>query len=65
MTHSVTSRSPPIASGVRRPNVARVLRDRCRRFRWTRPVIRALGIVKKAAALANHELGELDADRAG
>ncbi|HTM34378.1 MAG TPA: class II fumarate hydratase [Vicinamibacterales bacterium] len=34
------------------------------RFRWTRPVIRALGIVKKAAALANHELGELDADRA-
>jgi fumarate hydratase class II len=34
------------------------------RFRFTRPVIRALGIVKKAAALANHELGELDADRA-
>ena len=34
------------------------------RFRFTRPVIRALGIVKKAAALANEELGELDADRA-
>jgi fumarate hydratase class II len=34
------------------------------RFRFTRPVIRALGIVKKAAALANHELGELDAVRA-
>ena len=34
------------------------------RFRFTRPVIRALGIVKKAAALANEELGELDAERA-
>src|SRR5262245_52247770 len=34
------------------------------RFRFTRPVIRALGLVKKAAALANNELGELDADRA-
>jgi fumarate hydratase class II len=34
------------------------------RFRFTRPVIRALGLVKKAAALANQELGELDADRA-
>src|SRR5690348_18509168 len=29
------------------------------RFRWGRPVIRALGILKKAAALANLELGEL------
>ena len=27
------------------------------RFRWGRPVIRAFGIVKKAAALANLELG--------
>ena len=34
------------------------------RFRFTRPVIRALGVIKKAAALANHELGELDAERA-
>ena len=34
------------------------------RFRFTRPVIRALGLVKKAAALANQELGELDAERA-
>jgi fumarate hydratase class II len=34
------------------------------RFRLTRPVIRALGVVKKGAARANHELGELDADRA-
>jgi fumarate hydratase class II len=34
------------------------------RFRFTRPVIRALGIVKKAAALANEELGELDPERA-
>jgi fumarate hydratase class II len=29
------------------------------RFRWGRPVIKALGIVKKCAALANGELGEL------
>jgi fumarate hydratase class II len=34
------------------------------RFRFTRPVIRALGLIKKAAALANHEIGELDAERA-
>ncbi len=30
------------------------------RFRWQRPIIRALGILKKAAAEANAELGELD-----
>ncbi len=29
------------------------------RFRWQHPVIRALGILKKAGALANAELGEL------
>ncbi len=29
------------------------------RFRWGRPVVRALGILKKCAALANAELGEL------
>ncbi|MBM4058457.1 MAG: class II fumarate hydratase, partial [Planctomycetes bacterium] len=29
------------------------------RFRWGRPVIRALGVLKKAAALANGELGQL------
>ncbi|MDP2227720.1 MAG: class II fumarate hydratase [Moraxellaceae bacterium] len=29
------------------------------RFRWQRPVIRAFGLVKKAAAQANAELGEL------
>jgi fumarate hydratase class II len=29
------------------------------RFRWERPVIRAFGLVKKCAALANGELGEL------
>jgi fumarate hydratase class II len=34
------------------------------RFRWNRPVIRALGILKKAAALANSELGLLPADKA-
>ena len=32
------------------------------RFRWQRPVIRSLGILKKAAAQANAELGELPAD---
>ncbi len=29
------------------------------RFRWQRPVIRALGLVKKCAALANLDLGQL------
>jgi len=29
------------------------------RYRWGRPVIRALGILKKSAALANGELGQL------
>src|SRR5690349_6928527 len=29
------------------------------RFHWRRPVIRALGILKKCAALANGELGQL------
>src|SRR5580700_5190245 len=29
------------------------------RFQWGRPVIRALGILKKCAALANGELGQL------
>ncbi|WP_332671053.1 class II fumarate hydratase [Aromatoleum sp.] len=32
------------------------------RFRWGRPMIRALGILKKAAAQANTELGELPAE---
>ena len=34
------------------------------RFHWGRRVIRAFGIVKKAAALANRALGQLPADRA-
>ena len=34
------------------------------RFRWGRPVIRAFGVLKKAAALANGELGELPPDKA-
>jgi fumarate hydratase class II len=34
------------------------------RFRWGRPVIRAFGILKKSAALANRELGELSEDKA-
>ncbi len=32
------------------------------RFRWQRPMIRAFGLLKKAAACANAELGELPAD---
>ncbi|MDN0081737.1 class II fumarate hydratase [Crenobacter sp. SG2305] len=34
------------------------------RFRWQRPVIRALGILKRAAAEANAELGELPVEQA-
>ncbi|MGI4795155.1 MAG: class II fumarate hydratase [Janthinobacterium lividum] len=34
------------------------------RFRFGRPVIRALGVLKKAAAKANAELGQLPPDRA-
>ncbi|MCW3478156.1 class II fumarate hydratase [Neisseriaceae bacterium JH1-16] len=34
------------------------------RFRWQRPVIRALGILKRAAAEANAELGELPVELA-
>ena len=34
------------------------------RFLWTRPVIRALGLLKKCAALANQDLGQLPADTA-
>src|SRR5579862_1183223 len=34
------------------------------RFRWGRAVIRALGILKKSAAAANKELGELPAKKA-
>jgi len=34
------------------------------RLTWTRPVVRALGLLKKAAALANAQLGELAAERA-
>jgi fumarate hydratase class II len=32
------------------------------RFVWGRPVVRALGLLKKCAALANAELGQLDKD---
>lgn len=46
--------------------------ERCRsnftigrdRYRWPRSVIRAFGILKQAAALANSELGILDSDKA-
>src|SRR5215472_12677439 len=33
------------------------------RYRWGRPVIRALGILKKCAALANGELGQLSREK--
>ncbi len=33
------------------------------RFRFTRPIIRALGVLKKGAALANGELGQLPQDK--
>src|SRR5579862_7662685 len=33
------------------------------RFRWGRPVIRALGLLKKCAALANLELGQLPKEK--
>src|SRR5271168_1102561 len=33
------------------------------RFRWGRPAIRALGILKKCAALANGELGQLPQEK--
>src|SRR6266508_2615607 len=33
------------------------------RFHWGRPVIRALGILKKCAALANGELGQLSKEK--
>src|ERR671912_2426159 len=34
------------------------------RFVWARPVIRGLGLLKKAAALANGELGTISRERA-
>jgi len=34
-------------------------------YRFTRPFIRALGLIKYAAAMANESLGKLDAKRAG
>ncbi len=33
------------------------------RYRWGRPVIRALGVLKKCAALANEELGQLPPEK--
>jgi fumarate hydratase, class II len=33
------------------------------RFRWGRPVIQAMGVVKKCAALANEELGQIPPDK--
>src|SRR3984893_12299046 len=36
---------------------------RVERFRWGRPVIRALGILKKCVALANGEFGQLSKEK--
>ena len=33
------------------------------RYRWGHPVIRALGILKKCAALANEEFGQLSHEK--
>ena len=33
------------------------------RFRFTRPIIRAMGVLKKSAALANGELGQLPQEK--
>ncbi len=33
------------------------------RFRFTRPIVRAMGVLKKSAALANGELGQLPQDK--
>ena len=33
------------------------------RYRWGRPVIQALGVLKKCSALANEELGQLPTKR--
>src|SRR5271166_3203290 len=33
------------------------------RYRWGRPVIRALGVLKKCAALANREVGQLSPEK--
>ena len=62
-TPSARSTCRPTAIGARRPSV------RCENFRigterMPQPLIRALGIVKRAAAEVNHELGLLDARRA-
>ena len=59
-TPSARSRCRPTATGARRPSA------RCENFRigterMPRPLIRALGIVKRAAAEVNHALGSLDA----
>jgi fumarate hydratase class II len=35
------------------------------RFQWQRPIIKALGILKRAAAVANQDLGELSPEIAG
>ena len=63
-TASVRSRSPPTATGARRPNargrISASARTACRS-----PIVHALGIVKLAAAETNRELGLLDQRRAG
>ena len=62
---SVRWQFPPNACGAPRPSAPwRTSASGSDRFRWGRPVIRALGIVKKCAALANSDLGQLAPDKA-
>ena len=57
-TRSARCRSPPTTCGARRRSArSTTSRSASTRFRWGRPVIRAFGILKKCAALANGELG--------
>ncbi len=62
--HGQRCRCRPTGCGARRPS-ARIenFPIGVDRFRFTRPVIRAMGLLKKAAARANGELGELAADK--
>src|SRR5262249_24398579 len=63
-TLSVTSRSPPSTSGgAQTERSHRNFPIGVDRYRWDRAVIRALGILKKCAALANLELGQLPSDK--
>ena len=64
-TRWARSACPRTACGARRRSArSTTSRSASPRFRWGRPVIRAFGLVKQAAARANAELGVLPADKA-